>query len=85
MDAPGEADYYDLLDHWRRESGASVAMVTHDLEVAAHHADKVLLLNRRVVGFGSPEEAMGADQLRAAYGHMGHKHSMILGEHHHHG
>jgi zinc transport system ATP-binding protein len=85
MDALGEADMYRLLEGYRRESGASVFMITHDWEVALHHATHVLLLNRRAVAFGKPAEALTGDNLRRAYGHMGHSHSMglPLAEHDH--
>ncbi|MBI1292569.1 ATP-binding cassette domain-containing protein [bacterium] len=89
MDALGEADMYRLLELYRRESGASVFMITHDWEVARHHASHVLLLNRRPVAFGPPKEVLTGDNLRRAYGHMGHSHSMELplddhGHHHDH-
>lgn len=87
MDALGEADMYRLLEVYRREQHASVFMITHDWEVARHHASHVLLLNRRPVAFGAPADVLTGDNLRRAYGHMGHSHSMDLplgDDHHHH-
>jgi zinc transport system ATP-binding protein len=78
MDALGEADMYRLLDNYRREADASVVMITHDWEVAQHHATAVLLLNRRQVAFGDSRQVLTGDNLRRAYGHMGHAHPMDL-------
>lgn len=49
--------------------GASVALMvaTHDLGVA-EWLGRVLLLNRRLIAAGPPEEALAADHLAAAYG-----------------
>jgi zinc transport system ATP-binding protein len=86
MDALGEADMYRLLEVYRRETQSSVFMITHDWEVARHHATHVLLLNRRPIAFGDPASALTGDNLRQAYGHMGHSHSMdiTLGDPHSH-
>jgi zinc transport system ATP-binding protein len=78
IDVVGEADMYRLLDDYRRDTGATVMMVTHDLEAASHHATDVLLLNRRQIGFGTPEAVLNEDCLRRAFGHLGHEHAMHL-------
>lgn len=83
MDAPGEQDFYAVLEDWQQSSGATIIMVTHDLEVAAHHAAEVLVLNRRVIGFGDPHTALGEHHLSEAYGHSGHSHKMIFEGHSH--
>lgn len=79
IDAPGEADLYRILESYQRESGATILMITHDWEVAWHHAARVLLLNRAVVGYGSPRETMNDTLLRATFGHVGHSHGMEMG------
>lgn len=76
MDAVGEADMYHMLEHYREDHDATIFMITHDWEVARHHATQVLLLNRRVVGFGNPDEVLTGERLRSAFGHVGHSHPM---------
>ena len=76
IDAVGESDLYNLLDHYREQTGAAVIMITHDWHVANHHSDSVLLLNRRQVSFGKPSEALSEQNLRIAFGHIGHKHNL---------
>lgn len=82
MDALGEADMYRLLEGYRSRHQATIVMITHDWDVARHHASHVLLLNRRQVGFGSPSDVLVGDSLRHAYGHVGHSHPMTVPEDH---
>jgi zinc transport system ATP-binding protein len=76
IDAIGEADMYHMLEAYQEESVATLLMVTQDWHAATHHADLVLLLNRAQVSFGPPREALREDNLRAAFGHVGHPHEL---------
>ncbi len=80
MDALGEADMYRLLENYRARHNATILMITHDWDVARHHASHVLLLNRRQTGFGPAGEVLAGDALRRAYGHVGHAHPMTVEE-----
>lgn len=74
IDAIGEADLYNLLETYQKKSGATILMITHDWHVANHHSDFVLLLNRKQVSFGPPSESLSEQNLRIAFGHIGHIH-----------
>lgn len=74
IDAIGEADLYNLLEAYQEKSSATILMITHDWHVANHHSDFVLLLNRKQVSFGPPAEALSENNLRMAFGHLGHVH-----------
>ena len=76
IDAVGEADMYRTLETYQKESGATFIMITHDWHTATHHADHVLLLNRKQISFGPPAIALAEDNLRRAYGHIGHEHRL---------
>jgi zinc transport system ATP-binding protein len=78
IDAIGEADLYNLLEAYQEKSGATILMITHDWHVANHHSDFVLLLNRKQVSFGPPAEALSEENLRIAFGHIGHLHKSKL-------
>jgi zinc transport system ATP-binding protein len=75
LDAVGESDLYRHLEAYQRESGATVMMITHDWEAAQHHATAVLLINRRVIGYGPPARVMRHESLAQAFGHVGHSHT----------
>lgn len=76
VDAIGEEDMYRMLENYQNISGATILMITHDWHAVTHHADYVLLLNRKQISFGSPGEALQEDNLRLAYGHIGHDHAL---------
>jgi iron complex transport system ATP-binding protein len=51
------------------DAGVAVVLVLHDLQAAAHAADRVLLLaNGRCLADGTPAEVLTPDTLCAAYG-----------------
>jgi len=76
IDSVGEADMYKLLERYQNQSGATILMITHDWHAATHHADLVLLLNREQISFGPPGEALAEENLRRAFGHIGHNHKL---------
>jgi zinc transport system ATP-binding protein len=76
IDRVGEADMYRMLESYQKNNGATLLMITHDWHAATHHADHVLLLNRKQISFGPPAEALSEDNLRLAYGHIGHAHQL---------
>ncbi|WP_376792975.1 metal ABC transporter ATP-binding protein [Thermoflexus sp.] len=67
LDLPAQEGILELLEGLRRQ-GVTVLVTTHDLDQAAAHFDRVLLLNRRPIAFGAPEEVFTPEALRAAYG-----------------
>lgn len=67
LDAPSQQAIFAILDVLQRQ-GVTVLMATHDLDQAAAHFDRMMLLNRRVVAFGPPQEVMQTSLLLAAYG-----------------
>lgn len=76
IDTIGEEDMYRMLEAYQKQSGATVMMITHDWHAVTHHANYVLLLNRKQISFGPPEKTLQEDNLRMAYGHIGHKHAL---------
>lgn len=81
VDYLAEHDLYDLLEAYRREGArsgtqATIVMVTHDLAVARYHADAVLVLNRRVMAFGAPADALTDTTMQDAFGHRHHEHAV---------
>lgn len=56
-----------LLNQLRAQS-VTVMVSTHDLTMASERFEQVLLLNRRLVAFGSPAEALSPAALLRAFG-----------------
>ncbi len=67
LDTPSQEGILNLLDRLQTES-VTVMVATHDLEQAASHFDRIMLLNHRIVAFGNPDEVLHTDNLVKAYG-----------------
>lgn len=67
LDLPAQEDIFIILDKLRQR-GVTVLIALHDLKMAAERFDYCLLLNHRLLGFGSPEEVFEPENLMAAYG-----------------
>lgn len=67
LDVNSQKDILEILNMLKGRQVTTIVAL-HDLDLAARHFDKVLLLNRRVWGFGKPDEVFTAKRLAAAYG-----------------
>ncbi len=71
LDAPGQDSFFDILDALRPDS-VTILVAIHDLNLAVERFDRVMLINKRLVAFGSGENVLVTDNLLVAYG--GHMH-----------
>ncbi|MBN2002601.1 MAG: metal ABC transporter ATP-binding protein [Anaerolineae bacterium] len=67
LDVPSQEEIFKIL-HTLRERHVTAMLSTHDLNQAAEHFDRVMLLNRKLLGFGAPAEVFTEEHLRNAYG-----------------
>lgn len=65
IDPQGRIEILSLLSELKRER--VVLMTSHELTLPSDLADRVLLLNRRVVAFGAPGEVLREEVLRRIY------------------
>ncbi|GMW02802.1 MAG: ABC transporter [Candidatus Hydrogenedentota bacterium] len=72
MDMAGEAELYHILEAYQKDHNTTVIMVTHDWEGARYHASHVLLMNRAVVAFDTPDIALEEQRMLHVFGHAGH-------------
>lgn len=81
IDIGGEETIYNLLHRLNRELGLTIFLISHDIHVVYKYATNVLCLNKEMICFGSPQEALDHEALKKLYGPeaalYGHK------EHHH--
>ena len=82
LDQPGEAGFYRLIDEVRRETGAAVLMVSHDLHVVMAASDRVICLNGHICCQGSPVVVSNAPEYRALFG-LGSQGALALYQHQH--
>jgi manganese/iron transport system ATP-binding protein len=67
LDLSSQQGLFDILDDLRQR-GVTIMVATHDLDQAAEHFDRVMLLNRRLLGFGRPGDVFTPERLVEAYG-----------------
>src|SRR5512138_3578034 len=57
LDTPSQEALLDLLDTLRNQR-VTVMVATHDLEQAARHFDRLMLLNHRLIAFDAPQKVL---------------------------
>jgi len=67
LDTPAQESLLDLLDTLK-EQKVTVMVATHDLEQAARHFDRIMLLNHKIIAFGEPSTVLQTEKLLQAYG-----------------
>ncbi len=82
LDQPGEAAFYRLIEEVRRDTGAAVLMVSHDLHVVMSASDRVICLNGHICCEGTPRVVSNAPEYRALFG-LGTQGALALYQHAH--
>jgi ABC-type Mn2+/Zn2+ transport system ATPase subunit len=67
LDLPAQEELFRILDALRGQ-GVTVMVALHDLQTAAERFDRVMLLNRRLIGLGTAEQIFTPEHLLKAYG-----------------
>lgn len=67
LDSPSQEGILTLMDELQRQD-VTVMTATHDLNQAAQHFDRIMLLNRRLIAFGAPNDVLRSENLIQAYG-----------------
>ncbi|HIC95654.1 TPA: metal ABC transporter ATP-binding protein [Candidatus Bipolaricaulota bacterium] len=73
LDPTAQEEILQVLEELRRGQGRerprlTILLATHDLNLAGERFDRVMLLNRRLIGLGKADEVLTPDNLRQAYG-----------------
>jgi ABC-type Mn2+/Zn2+ transport system ATPase subunit len=67
LDTPTQEAIFGLLDQLKK-AGVTILVATHDLSQAAGFFDRVVLVNRKLISFGPPDQALSREYLLQAYG-----------------
>jgi iron complex transport system ATP-binding protein len=69
LDIKHQVDIYDILTRLNREQKITIIAVSHDLNLASHYCERVLVFKQGQLKFdGPPEEAITAKTVRDVYG-----------------
>lgn len=66
LDVKSQESIFAILDRLR-ERRVTIMVATHDLNLAAERFDRLMLLNRRIIGFGQAREVFTPELLSQAY------------------
>ena len=67
VDIPSQDKIIEVMDKLAKK-GVTIVMVVHNINPLLHHVHKIVLLNRKLVAFGSPFEVLTAENLIETYG-----------------
>jgi ABC-type Mn2+/Zn2+ transport system ATPase subunit len=67
LDLNTQQDIFRILDILR-EKKVTILIALHDLKLASEKFDRVMLLNKRLIGIGLPQEVFTPENLSVAYG-----------------
>jgi manganese/iron transport system ATP-binding protein len=71
LDTPSQEKMFQILDELHQDN-VTIMVATHDLNLAADRFDLVMLINRKLVTIGPPDEVFTRDHLMKAYGSQMH-------------
>ena len=66
VDEAGLLRFYQLLERLRQQDMV-ILLISHDLPYVRQHADRVVLLDRRVLAKGAPDEVFACEAFRTAF------------------
>lgn len=68
LDLAHQVDVLDLLTDLNRERGTTIAMVLHDINLAARYADHMIAVRAgRIVAAGAPRDILTSDLIREVF------------------
>jgi zinc transport system ATP-binding protein len=70
VDRNGLKDFYNLVSQLRHDFDITILLVSHDLDLVAEHADKVVLIDRGIAAEGSPEEVYRDEKFIETFGRI---------------
>jgi iron complex transport system ATP-binding protein len=68
LDLKHQLRFLKLLKQLNRDDGLTIVFVTHDINLAAQHADKIILLySGKIYAIGNPAEVISARNMKEVY------------------
>ena len=64
IDVNGIKDFYEIVNRLKKEYDMSIILVSHDLDLVKKYADKVILLDKKIIKEGFPEEVYNSIEFK---------------------
>lgn len=71
IDRNGMELFYENINKLKHNYDLAIIMISHDFEFVRKYADNVILLDRRILKEGTPEEVTGSEEFKAVFGTVG--------------
>lgn len=68
VDQNGLALFYEIVSEIRKNNDLAIILISHDLNLVAKHADRVVLLNKTVICSGAPQEVFHDERTKKIFG-----------------
>ncbi|MBR2216451.1 MAG: ATP-binding cassette domain-containing protein [Selenomonadaceae bacterium] len=68
VDQSGLKLFYELVGELRAKEDMAIILISHDLDMVKNYADKVVLLNKKVVAAGTPEVVLQSEATQKLLG-----------------
>jgi len=70
VDQRGMESFYEMVSDLRHRYDLSIILVSHDLQLMARHADRIVYLNQTVQCSGTPSEVFNNPYVIESFGHI---------------
>ena len=67
VDKVGMRIFYELVADLKAAEDMAILLISHDLEMIERFADKVILLNKKVLTIGTAQEVFQSDEMREVF------------------
>lgn len=82
LDSKGIDIFYELICSLRKKFHMTILVVSHDIGAISKHADKMYLINEKVITHGTPAEVLSSSEFRREMGEVYFKLSDTKTDHH---
>lgn len=70
IDINGIKEFYEMLTELKNKYDMSIVLVSHDLNLVKKFADKVILLDKKVIKQGTVEEVFNSEEFKKRFGEI---------------
>ena len=68
VDKMGMEIFYELVSKLRTDEDMAILLISHDLEMIEKYADKVILLNKKILKYGEVKEVFSSEEMKNIFG-----------------
>lgn len=70
VDRQGLKEFYKLVSSLRRDYDTTILLVSHDLDLVAKHADRVILVDKGIAASGKPKDVYSTEIFKNTFGQI---------------